>query len=230
MIEVTEFVYYADLAGIAVFAATGVLAAQGRQIDMFGVIVLAIVTALGGGTLRDLCLNAHPLIWIADPVLLWTAVIAALFTFAVCRYRPYPRRALLTLDAAGLALFAVAGAEKALSLGFTPTIAVVMAVVTGCAGGMIRDLMTVRIPGILRHDEFYATCALLGAIFYVSLHGVIESGLLALITLAIIFTVRMLAIVLELRLPVFVLAGMDHPPRLPRLLRRLLKKPKHPED
>lgn len=213
MIEIESFVYYADLLGIAVFAITGVLAAQGKQIDLFGVMVLACVTALGGGTIRDLALNAHPLIWIADPILLWVAMGAALFTFAICRFWPYPRRTLLVLDAAGLALFAIAGAEKAMSLGFSPLIAVIMAVSTGCAGGMIRDLMTGRIPGILQHDEFYATCAVIGAAFYVLLYGHLDGTLLALLAMLLIFVVRILAVFTGIRLPIFVVAGLDHPPR-----------------
>lgn len=212
-IELERFVYFADLFGIAIFAITGVLAARGKQIDLFGVVVLALATSLGGGTLRDLALNAHPLIWIADPFLIWTAVGAAIMTFGYCRFFHMPRRALLILDAAGLALFAIAGAGKAMALGFSPLIAVIMAISTGCAGGVIRDVLTGRIPGILQHDEFYATCALIGATFYVILHGHLDPNLLALTSMAIIFVVRLLAIYTGLRLPVFVVAGIDKTPR-----------------
>lgn len=212
-LELERFVYFADLFGIAVFAVTGVLAARGKQIDLFGVIVLALATSLGGGTLRDLALNAHPLIWIADPVLIWTAIGAALMTFGYCRFYQMPRRALLVLDAAGLALFAIAGAEKAMALGFSPVIAVMMGISTGCAGGVIRDVLTGRIPGILQHEEFYATCALIGATFYVALHGHIDANLLALLAMVIIFVTRLVAIYTGLRLPVFVVAGIDRTPR-----------------
>lgn len=213
MIEIENFVYYADLFGIAIFAVTGVLAARGKQIDLFGIMVLALATSLGGGTLRDLALNAHPLIWIADPVLLWTAIGAAVLTFVYCRFWLLPRRALLVFDAAGLALFAIAGAEKAMGLGFSPLIAVIMGVSTGCAGGVIRDLLTGRIPGILQHEEFYATCALIGATFYVLMHGQMEPNLLALSAIALIFCIRMLAIYTGFRLPVFVVTGIDRTPR-----------------
>ncbi|KAA0875111.1 trimeric intracellular cation channel family protein [Nitrincola tapanii] len=227
-LHIEDFVYYADLLGVAVFAVTGVLAAQGKQIDLFGVMVLAVVTALGGGTIRDLALNAHPLIWIADPILLWTALGAALLTFVLCRYWPYPRRTLLVLDAAGLALFAIAGAEKAMALGFSPLIAVIMAISTGCAGGMIRDLMTGRIPAILQHDEFYATCALLGAAFYVLVHGYVDPNILAFLSMLLIFVIRLLAVFSGVRLPVFLVAGLDHPPRRPSLPKRLKRRRQRP--
>lgn len=212
-LELERFVYFADLFGIAIFAVTGVLAARGKQIDLFGVMVLALATSLGGGTLRDLALNAHPLIWIADPVLIWTAIGAALITFTYCRFLQLPRRALLVFDAAGLALFAIAGAEKAMALGFSPLIAVIMGISTGCAGGVIRDVLTGRIPGILQHEEFYATCALIGATFYVALHGHIDANLLAFISMGLIFVTRLLAIYTGFRLPVFVVAGIDRSPR-----------------
>ena len=212
-IELERFVYFADLFGIAVFAITGVLAARGKQIDLFGVMVLALATSLGGGTLRDLALNAHPLIWIADPLLIWTAIGVAFLTFVYCRFLKMPRRAMLVFDAAGLALFAIAGAEKAMALGFSPLIAVIMGISTGCAGGVIRDVLTGKIPGILQHEEFYATCALIGATFYVLMHGHLEPNGLALISMAIIFVVRLLAIYTGFRLPVFVVAGIDSSPR-----------------
>ena len=219
-IELERFVYFADLFGIAIFAITGVLAARGKQIDLFGVMVLALATSLGGGTLRDLALNAHPLIWIADPMLIWTAVGAALLTFGYCRFLQMPRRALLVFDAAGLALFAIAGAEKAMALGFSPTIAVIMGISTGCAGGVIRDVLTGKIPGILQHEEFYATCALIGCVFYVLMQGHLDPNLLALISMAVIFLVRLLAIYAGIRLPVFVVAGIDTTPRRVLGLRR----------
>ncbi len=212
-IELERFVYFADLFGIAVFAVTGVLAARGKQIDLFGVMVLALATSLGGGTLRDLALNAHPLIWIADPILIWTALGVAFLTFGYCRFFRMPKRALLIFDAVGLALFTIAGAEKAIALGFSPTIAVIMGISTGCAGGMIRDLLTGRIPGILQHEEFYASCALIGATFYVLMHGYLEPNLLAFLSMGIIFVVRLVAIYSGWRLPVFVVAGIDRTPR-----------------
>ncbi|MCP4598580.1 trimeric intracellular cation channel family protein [Neptuniibacter sp.] len=207
----SDFIYIADLIGVAVFATAGALAAQGKRLDILGVVVLAIVTALGGGTIRDITLDIHPVVWIADTSYLWTAIISAVVAFVVCRYIQYPRRTLLVLDAMGLALFAVLGAEKALALDLPPLIVVMMAVITGCAGGMIRDILTGQIPLILQRDgELYATCALVGAIIYVSLQQYMPDmpgQIVALTSMTIIFVLRMAAMFTDLRLPEFIIAG-----------------------
>ena len=203
-----DFIYIADLIGVAVFATAGALAAQGKQLDILGVVVLAIVTALGGGTIRDITLDIHPVVWVADTSYLWTAITSAVVAFFVCRYIQYPRRTLLVLDAMGLALFAVLGAEKALGLGLPPIIVVMMAVITGCAGGMIRDLLTGQIPLILQRDgELYATCALAGSVFFVVFQSYIPGQPVALISMVIIFVLRMAAMFADLRLPEFIVAG-----------------------
>ncbi|MDO6515345.1 MULTISPECIES: trimeric intracellular cation channel family protein [Neptuniibacter] len=202
------FIYIADLLGVAVFATAGALAAQGKRLDILGVVVLAIVTSIGGGTIRDITLDIHPVVWIADTTYLWVAIISAVVAFVVCRYMQYPRRLLLILDAMGLALFTVLGAEKALALEFSPIIAVMMGVITGCAGGMIRDILTGQIPLILQRDgELYATCSIVGAIFYIAFYEVVEEQLLVLIAMSIVFVVRMATIFANLKLPEFIVAG-----------------------
>lgn len=201
---------FAELAGVCVFAVTGALAAQGKRMDILGVVVLAIVTALGGGTLRDITLDAHPIGWVVDNTYLWTAIVSAVTAFFACRYFAYPRRTLLVLDAAGLALFAVLGAEKARALGVSPGIVVMMACISGCAGGMIRDILTREIPLILHRDgELYATCAMAGGVFYVVGHGWMDERLLALLSMAIVFLSRLAALFGRLRLPEFIVAGHE---------------------
>jgi len=202
------FIYFAEIVGVAVFAVTGALAAQGKRLDILGVVVLAVVTALGGGTIRDITLNAHPVSWLVDTSYLWTAIISAVGAFILCRYVAYPRRALLVLDAMGLALFAILGAQKAMALGQSGVVVVMMAMITGTAGGMIRDVLTREIPLILhRGGEIYATCAIAGAIFFVSFEGMIDERLLALISMGLIFALRIGAVFADLRLPEFVVAG-----------------------
>lgn len=203
-----HFIYIADLLGVAVFATAGALAAQGKRLDILGVVVLAIVTSIGGGTIRDITLDIHPVVWIADTTYLWVAIISAVVAFVVCRYMQYPRRLLLVLDAMGLALFTVLGAEKAMALGFSPVIAVMMGVITGCAGGMIRDILTGQIPLILQRDgELYATCSIVGAVFYVAFYDVLGEQFLALVGMAIVFVVRLATIFANLKLPEFIVAG-----------------------
>ncbi|WP_370238989.1 trimeric intracellular cation channel family protein, partial [Neptunomonas phycophila] len=110
----------AEIVGTAVFAITGAIAAQGKRLDIFGVVVLAIVAAVGGGTVRDVILDASPVFWVVNNTSLYVAIVSAIVAFIACRYLSYPRRLMLILDAAGLALFVVLGAEKAHSLGMSP--------------------------------------------------------------------------------------------------------------
>jgi uncharacterized membrane protein YeiH len=157
----------ADLAGTFVFAAQGALKAMAGDLDLFGVLVLAFVTALGGGIIRDLLIGAAPPSALRD----WRYAAIAFFAGALAfALRPLvaqvPAWLVVGLDAAGLGLFAVAGAEKALAFGIAPFIAILMGGITGVGGGTIRDLLLMQIPVVLRVDV-YATAALLGAVVVV---------------------------------------------------------------
>ena len=157
--------------GVAVGAVTGVLAARGKKVDLFGVLVLAIVTAFGGGTVRDLCLGIRPVFWVSDSTFIITATAAALVTFVIARGREREGTVLLVADACALAFFAMVGTQKALVAGTSPYIAVTMGVITGVAGGMIRDVLIDRIPLVFGKEIYlYATAALAGALVFVLLH------------------------------------------------------------
>jgi uncharacterized membrane protein YeiH len=154
---------FLDLLGVAVFAVTGALVASRKQMDVVGFAFLAVVTGVGGGTIRDLVLGLTPVFWVREPIYLLVCIgcaIAVFFSAHVPRSRLV---ALVWLDAVGLALFAVLGAEKA--LGHGPVVAATMGVVTAVMGGMIRDILGGESPVILR-QEIYATAALLGAVAY----------------------------------------------------------------
>ena len=159
-----------DHFGVTVAAITGVLAARGKQVDLFGVVVLALVTAFGGGTIRDLTLAAGPVFWTKDSGFFLNAAITAVLTFYVVRYRALPMNALLIADAFVLAAFTMAGTRKALELDFAPSIAVAMGVITGVAGGVLRDVLTGEMPVVFRRETcLYATAAFLGAAVFVVL-------------------------------------------------------------
>jgi uncharacterized membrane protein YeiH len=156
--------------GVAVAAITGVLAARGKRVDLFGVLVLAMVTAFGGGTIRDLTLGVRPVFWVSDPGFVITASATALTTFFVARLHELPVKLLLIADACALSFFTIIGAQKALAHAVAPHIAVAMGVITGVAGGMWRDVLTGEIPLVFRRTIYlYATAAMAGAIVFVSL-------------------------------------------------------------
>ena len=162
--------YLLEHFGVAVAAITGVLAARGKRLDLFGVMVLAVVTAFGGGTVRDLCLAKGPVFWMNDPYYLLNATGVAVFTFFVARVWEFPETVLLVADAFALAFFTMVGVQKSLTLGTAPTIAVAMGVITGVVGGMLRDVLSGEIPLVFRQKIYlYATAALVGAVVFVLL-------------------------------------------------------------
>lgn len=194
--------YWADLAGVAVFAVSGALAGGRKGLDLLGVVVVAALTAVGGGTTRDLLLDRHPIFWIADPTYLVVIGAAALATFVYVRVRPPPLGALLVADALGLALFTMTGAQVAESAGLAPIIVVVMATMTGAAGGVLRDIMCAEIPLVL-HRDIYATAAIVGAALYLAAQAIGVDRTWAFgIGMAVVLALRLAAVAWGLRLPV----------------------------
>jgi len=196
--------YLLDLAGVAVFAISGALAAGRSGLDLLGVVVIAAVTAIGGGTLRDLLLDRHPIFWIRDPRYLYVIGAAALLTVLCARLSPMPHGDLLLIaDALGLALFALTGAELAEEARLPPIIVVLTGTITGVAGGIVRDVLTAQVPLILRHD-IYASAAIAGIVSYLVLQKLGTprrwAFALGLVTVA---GLRLAAIAWGLQLPVF---------------------------
>ena len=195
--------YILDLIGVAVFAASGTLAAIASHLDLLGVMVLAAMTAIGGGTVRDLLLNRHPVFWIEDPKPLWVIVGSAIFTIVWVQVLPVPTDALLIADALGLALFAMSGAKVAEAQGCRALIVILMGTLTGVGGGLVRDILAAKVPLILRQD-IYATAAIAGILLYIVLKKAGTPPRWAFgIGLVSIVVVRLLAIQLGLRLPSF---------------------------
>src|SRR5438270_379957 len=160
-----------DYAGVAVFAASGALAAARKNLDLLGVIVIATVTAIGGGTMRDLLLS-RPVFWTQHPTYLYVILAAALSTVIYTRRFHPPERALAVLDAMGLALFTISGAQIAEGLEYTGVVVGVMGTLTRVAGGALRDLLTGEIPLVLRKGQIYATAAIVGAVVYTVLQAI----------------------------------------------------------
>lgn len=200
--------YVLDLIGVAVFAVSGALAAGRKRLDLLGVIVLGLVTAIGGGTIRDVLLDRHPLFWLADPAYLIVIVAAALMTVAYVRWRPAPEATLLYADAIGLAMFSIAGAQIAERSGLPAVACVLLGTITGSAGGAVRDVLSAEIPLVLRRGNLYASASIFGIALYFAL---VAAGFghtpSSLIGMGAIAAVRLAAITFRLQLPVFALEG-----------------------
>jgi uncharacterized membrane protein YeiH len=159
-----------DLTGVVVFAISGALAAGRAGLDLLGVLVLAAVTAIGGGTLRDVLMNRHPIFWMAKPIYLIVICAAGILTVVCAGAFPPLPHVFLVADAFGLGLFAISGAQAAEDAKLSPIIVVLMGMITGSAGGLIRDLLTAKIPLLLQRD-IYATAAAGGIVLYLILRA-----------------------------------------------------------
>lgn len=202
MFEFFSGLHYLDLLGTVVFAFTGLLAASRKQLDLFGALVIAMVTAVGGGTLRDLILD-QPVFWVKDPIYIYVVTIAAVFLFYYARFKTVPMKYLLFLDAIGLAAFTAIGAHKAILLDLDDVIIVMTAVMTGVVGGVIRDVLVGEVPLIFR-KEIYATAAFAGAsLMLVSLYLGLSMEWSMFIAMLVTFSMRWLAILYNFSLPVF---------------------------
>jgi len=169
----------AELVGTFVFAISGVIAVAERRLDWFGAIVIGIVTAIGGGTMRGLILGETPVFWIDDQIYLLFALIGSVAAIPLVRTfgtsHSLFENSLQLADALGLALFSIVGASITLELGFNGLIAMVCGILTGVGGGVIRDLLAGQTPLIMR-GEIYATAALAGTILFVLLYDTLGTA------------------------------------------------------
>lgn len=195
--------YYFDLLGTVVFAITGLLAARRKDLDLFGAIVIAMVTAIGGGTLRDLIIG-EPVFWTQNDIYIFVVVISAMMLFFLARYKRLPVKLLVFLDALGLAVFTVIGTQKAMELGFSDPIAIMTGIMTGVAGGIIRDVLVGEVPLVFR-KEIYATASFVGASLLLVL---VELGLsidiAVIVAIVVTLSLRVWAILFHVELPVFI--------------------------
>lgn len=193
--------YLLDLLGTIVFAMTGSLVARRKRLDIFGIIVIAFITAVGGGTLRDVILGNTPVFWVNNPSYIIAVLVGVALTVFLVRFNLLPDRPLLIADAFGLALFTVIGTQVALNLAVHWSSAIVMGVMSSVAGGMIRDVLSDDIPLVLR-QEIYATASLCGAVSYLVLISMGFPILAIIFSMALTLILRLTAIWRGWSLPV----------------------------
>ncbi|SFM94907.1 Uncharacterized membrane protein YeiH [Algoriella xinjiangensis] len=199
-----EIQYIFELFGTVVFAISGALAADERQKhDWFGITCFAFITAIGGGTLRDLFLNSYPLVWIADMNVIY-AVFAGIFLAGIFyRYFSKLRTTLMLFDTLGIALFTIVGLEKAQSLGANDFISVMMGMFTAVMGGVLRDILINKTPTIFV-EEIYATACIAGGIIYLVLDSFgVDRNINFIVSGAMIAIIRIITVKFNLSLPKF---------------------------
>ena len=199
----TDWFHWFDLLGVAVFAISGTLAAKEKNMDGFGVVVLASVTAIGGGTIRDLILDV-PVFWVKDNSYLIAILFAAFVSILWLRKRDhFPHYTLLIADAFGLAFFVVMGTQKALDYGTSSFVAVIMGTITGVFGGMIRDVLAREVPLVLRGDLYATTCIAGGIVYTQCIYFSVSAPIAMTAGMLTTLLMRFAAIRWKLSLPVF---------------------------
>ena len=195
--------HFLFLLGISVEAITGAIAAGRKKMDFFGVILIACITGLGGGSLRDVLLNTHPLTWVQHPYYLLITTTAAILTIILAPSVLRIMRLFLILDALGLATFVIIGTQKAVDFHLSMAVCIISGMITGISGGMLRDILCNDIPLVLRR-EVYAIIGLFGAMVYYLLNLTrLTHEIVVIVSIALIFTLRVLAILFKIEMPKF---------------------------
>ena len=190
-------------------AMTGALSAGRRSMDWFGVILIACVTALGGGSVRDVLLGHYPLTWVKHPEYLVLTTCAALFTIMIAKWMKHMHNMFLLLDALGLIGFTIIGCQIAMDMGYGFVVAGVAGVLTGVSGGILRDILCNDVPLIFRR-ELYASISFAAVVFYwLCLDFGVNSELTVIMTLMFGFTLRVIAIYFGLEMPKFIYKDDD---------------------
>jgi len=193
--------YTLELIGTFVFAISGALAIEEREHDLFGAGFTGFITAIGGGSLRDILMGSYPLVWIGNVWFLYAIFAGILTTFLFYKTVSKLRRTLFLFDTVGIAFFTVLGVEKALNLGFSVEVAAIMGMFSAVMGGVIRDTLTNEMPVLFR-KEIYASACLTGAIIYcIFNHWNLDRDINLIISLSIIIIIRLLAVRFNLSLP-----------------------------
>jgi uncharacterized membrane protein YeiH len=201
--SMTSLQYILELTGTFFFAISGALAIQDHHDDLFGAGFTGFITAIGGGTLRDIMLGSYPLVWIGDIYFLYAIFAGVIVAYLFYRFLIGLRRTFLFFDAIGISFFTILGVEKALNLGVRPEIAAIMGMFSAVMGGVLRDTLTNEIPVIFR-KEIYATACLVGAILYLILYRFnVDRDVNLVVSILLIFTIRLLAVKFKLALPSF---------------------------
>lgn len=196
-----DIIYTLDLLGTVAFAASGALAGVRRGMDLLGVVVLGIVTATGGGVMRDVLLNDTPPFCFKNELYLYLALAASIIVFLTPRSFERMNRAMLLLDALGLGTFLVIGTSKALSFNLGFMGAVIMGVMTATCGGLVRDLLSNQIPLILQHEIYASACVVGGSVFYALHQLAVPSAVNLTISALLVIAIRGAAIMKGWQLP-----------------------------
>ncbi|MCF8715026.1 trimeric intracellular cation channel family protein [Joostella atrarenae] len=196
------FYYIIDLLGTIAFTISGVMVAMNKRLDPFGIFIIGFVTALGGGTIRDVLLGIKPVTWLINSTYMYVVMGTVLFAVIFRDKLKYFNKSLFLFDTIGIGLYTVVGLEKGVAAGLHPIMCIALGTVSACFGGVLRDILCNEIPVIFRRKEIYATVCILGGVTYFILKFFsIESNIAFAIPIIVVIVVRLLAVKYGLKLP-----------------------------
>ena len=196
-----DFLLTIEILGTFAFAVSGAFAAMERKLDPFGVIIISFVTAIGGGTIRDILIGDLPVSWLMNSTGISVIIVSAL---ASLLFTPTLRKLsnlLLIFDAAGLGLFTLIGIEKGISHNFSPGICIALGTITGSFGGVLRDVLLTNVPMIFQKEIYASACILGGSVYFLMVYLSVEIEITQVVVIVLIVTIRLLAVRLKWSLP-----------------------------
>lgn len=192
-----------DLLGTIAFATSGALIAMNKKFDLFGVFIIAFVTALGGGTLRDILIGREPVMWMHDTYYVYTILITVVLAIIFRNQLKYLSKSMFLFDTIGLGIFTITGTQIGVESNFNPIISIALGTMTASFGGVIRDILCNQIPVVFR-EEIYATAAIFGALIFILLNKFnLPINFIYVITTSIVIIIRLIAVKFHLSLPKF---------------------------
>jgi len=195
------FYFIIDILGTIAFAISGVLVAMDKKLDVFGVLIIAFVTAVGGGTLRDLLIGIRPVGWLNTPMHLLIIVITVLLAILFVKQLKYVRKSLFLFDTIGIGLYTMVGIEKGLAADLSPVMCIALGTITACFGGVIRDILCNEIPVIFRKEIYATVCILGGLVYFLLIQFPIDNTISYSMAILTIIAMRVLAVRFKISLP-----------------------------
>src|SRR5690606_20881049 len=199
-----------DLLGTIAFAISGALAAMNRKLDLFGIFIIAFVTAIGGGTIRDALIGRTPVMWMENTIYIYLIGVVTVLTIIFRNKIYYLKTSLFLFDTIGLGIFTITGVETGIQNDLDPIVCITLGAMTGTFGGVIRDILCNEIPVIFR-KEIYATASIAGATIFIFLHELnVNTDLIYIVTSLIIISIRLIVVRYKISLPTFTLKKSDN--------------------
>ncbi len=195
-----NLILFIDILGTIAFAISGVLTAMNKRLDPFGILIIAFVAAIGGGTLRDILIEA-PIAWMRNLTYVYVIFGSTIFAVVFRKRLSFIKRSLFLFDTIGIALYTIVGVEKGIAAGFSPLICIALGTITACFGGVIRDILCNDIPIIFRKEIYATACIIGGSIYFLLLQTPLQSDFIVVISFVSVMIVRLLAIYFNLSLP-----------------------------